>query len=504
MARHLLDGHWSTFYWGQNYGGAQEAIVTAALFGVVGSGRLQLKLVPLALYAVAALLVWRVGRRTVGEPAARVAAVLFWIWPAYFVWRSTKAYGFYDSGLVLGLLVVLLALRLRDGRSRADTFALGLALGIGWWATPQIVILALPALAWLVWRRWWTIDGFWLALPGFVIGAFPWIVTNVREGWASVHSDQPPTSWWEHLHALFAAVLPTAVGLRVPFSLEWIPGPVVGAAVFALALVGFGWLVWRRPSGLGVLILVCLFFPIVYVSSPYAFFSTEPRYLAMLMPVVALLLAWALRGPWLAAGGVAVTFALSVAGLVAMEKHRLTMSSAKEAKIPADTRPMVHALERAGVRTAVADYWIAYLIDFESRERIIAIPAPDTGQNRHPSWSRRVRRDPDSARVFVHGAVAEKRARLRLLHAGYRRLEAGGFDIYLRSAAHGTATPSIAIIGQPHHITRAIAALEERDNGPGRACHYHHSPELQGDVHEPQAHPGPQRGSYLADVEGGS
>jgi 4-amino-4-deoxy-L-arabinose transferase-like glycosyltransferase len=444
MARHLLDGHWSTFFWGQNYGGSHEAIVTAGLFGITGSGTLALKLVPTALYAAAALLVWRVGRRTVGEPAARIAATLFWIWPAYFVWRSTKAYGYYGSGLVLGLAVILLALRLREKPSRLDVFAIGLALGLGWWSTPQIVILALPPLVWLVWQRRSVLRDWWIALPAFVVGAFPWIVTNVRHDWASLHSSQARTSELGHVHNLFTAVLPTALGLRVPFSLEWIVGPLGGWALFVLALVGFVWLVWRRPAGLGVLTLVCLLFPVLYVISPYTFLSSEPRYLALLMPVVALLLARALRGPWLAAAGVAAALGLSLAGLAAMEQDRLTLSQAEDLPIPASTRPPLRALEQAGVKTAVADYWIAYVLDFESREQIITIPAPYTGQNRHPGWNELVASDPRSARVFVHGADAERRARRRLLRAGYRRIEAGGFDVYVRSgaAARGAAAAS--------------------------------------------------------------
>ena len=60
------------------------------------------------MFGLAAVLVWRVGRRTVGEPAARIGAALFWIWPPFLVWWSTKARGFYGSGLVLGLAALLL------------------------------------------------------------------------------------------------------------------------------------------------------------------------------------------------------------------------------------------------------------------------------------------------------------------------------------------------------------------------------------------------------------
>jgi 4-amino-4-deoxy-L-arabinose transferase-like glycosyltransferase len=432
MARHFLDGEWSTFFWGQTYGGSQESILTAAVFGIAGTGTLQLRVVPTVLYAVAAILVWRIGRWTVGEPDARIGAVLFWIWPAYFVWRSTKAYGFYGAGLVLGLLVVLLALRVREKPSRLEVLALGLALGLGWWATPQIVIVAVPALLWLLWHRPSVARLWWLALPGFAVGAFPWIVANVRNDWYSLRATPARTGALDHLESLFTAVLPTALGLRVPFSLEWIVGPIVGWALYALALAGFAWLVWRRPPGLALLILACLLFPIVYVVSPYSYLSVEPRYLALLTPVVALLLGWTLRGRWLATAGVAAAFALTLAGLVAMDRERLPVPRINEVLVPTDRGPLLRALEREQVETAFADYWVAYLIDFESRERIIATPAPDTGDVRSLRFDERVRRSVSPAHVFVRGAGRGARARPRLLRAGYRRMEADGFDVYVR------------------------------------------------------------------------
>jgi len=47
MARHVLHGEPTTFYWGQSYGGTQETLVTAALFWMFGAGTLVLKTVPI-------------------------------------------------------------------------------------------------------------------------------------------------------------------------------------------------------------------------------------------------------------------------------------------------------------------------------------------------------------------------------------------------------------------------------------------------------------------------
>src|SRR5215467_12916871 len=37
MARHILDGQLTTFFWGQAYGGSQEALLAAPVFAVFGS-----------------------------------------------------------------------------------------------------------------------------------------------------------------------------------------------------------------------------------------------------------------------------------------------------------------------------------------------------------------------------------------------------------------------------------------------------------------------------------
>ena len=94
-----------------SYCGSQEALLTAPVFFVAGSSWLALRIVPIALSALAAVLVWRVGRRTIGEPAAAVAGALFWIWPAHNVIQNTHQQGLYASGVAYSVLLFLLALR---------------------------------------------------------------------------------------------------------------------------------------------------------------------------------------------------------------------------------------------------------------------------------------------------------------------------------------------------------------------------------------------------------
>ena len=55
MVRHIDHGQFTTFYWGQAYGGPQEALLAVPGFLVFGRGWLALRIVPIALSALAAL-----------------------------------------------------------------------------------------------------------------------------------------------------------------------------------------------------------------------------------------------------------------------------------------------------------------------------------------------------------------------------------------------------------------------------------------------------------------
>jgi hypothetical protein len=434
MARHVLDGELSVFYWGALYGGSQDALLAAAVFAVAGSSVLALKLVSVAIFAAAAVLVWLVGRRTVGEPAARTGAALFWLWPPFLVWWSTKERGYFGSGLVLGLVVLLLALRLRERDSRLDAAAVGLAVGLGLWVTLQSWLLAVPALAWLVWRRPAVVRLAGVAVPAAVAGAAPWLAWNLRHGWNAVVPESvagAESTYLGRFWDLFATVLPTSLGLRVPYSLDWTLGRVAGIALLVVALAGFARLLVTRPRELEPLLAVAVAFPFLYAASSFTFLVTEPRYLVFVAPVIALLLARAFERR--AAVALAVALAVSVVGLRALERQDLFTPEVHEGGVTTDLGPLISRLEREGVEHVLANYWLAYRISFESDERVIAT---STGHVRYEPHDRAVRADPRAARVFFAGAPDERRL------PGYRRVREGPFAIYLPARARIVVDPA--------------------------------------------------------------
>ncbi|MDX6470348.1 MAG: hypothetical protein QOF75_2151 [Gaiellaceae bacterium] len=449
MAIHVLHGHIPVFFWGQAYGGTQETLVTAALFWIFGTGTAALKTAPILFWAAATVLLWRVGRRTLGEPRARLAAALFWCWPLFFVWKSTRAHGFYGAALVFGLWAMLAALRLRERPSTADDVQLGLALGLGWWATPQIAILGLPAVIWLVVTRRQALRGAPVAFCAFLVGSLPWWIYNIRHSWASLNTGRDESSKLGHLHNLFSSTLPTGLGLRLPFSLEWVPNVEVGVVAYVLLLAGLAWLFVRRPAGLGLPLLAAGLFPVLYAASPYTWLNLEPRYLTEISPVLVLLVAYAARGAVRATAIFAAAAALSVGGTALMIEHDLAASHAGGVALPADFGPLIRTLHANHVDRAWATYWIGYRITFESRETIIAaspgsslyhlrhgvvVPSPTLdpgGAGRYPPYQNAVLRSTRAAHVFAIGEPLENVARPLLRRARYRLVSTDGFDVWL-------------------------------------------------------------------------
>jgi Dolichyl-phosphate-mannose-protein mannosyltransferase len=435
MALHVLDGEVSVFFWGQNYGGTQESLVTALLFAVTGSGTLALRTVPILLFALAAVLVWRIGRRTVGEPEARIAALLFWVWPAYLVWKSTRAHGFYGALTVLALAVVLLALRLYERDSPLDAAALGLAFGLGWWASPQIAFLAVPALGWLVVRRPAVLRRWWAAVPAALVGAAPWLGWNVTHGFDSFRTPFGPgdDSYFDHLRVFFATTFPSALGLRVPFSFDWLVGAIPGRVLELLAIGALGWLVVRRrPLGrLEPLVAIAVAYPFLQSLSPFSALNEEPRYLVLLVPIMALLLSIPLaRHPAVAVGGLGAAAALTVAGLIALNRQDPPVPPVGGVRVPENLSPALRVLDRHGVDRVLAPYAIAYRVTFETDERIVATP---TGQTRYRPHQRLVLANSAPAYVFVSGSRDDAGSARRLPARGYSREAVGGWAVYVPS-----------------------------------------------------------------------
>lgn len=431
IARHALyQRELSTFYWGQAYGGTLEPLLMVPAFALVGPRIGAVKAVPLILSAVSALLVWRLGRRTVGNRAGVLGAAAFFVWPANYVWLSTKERGFYWVCMVVGLALLLCALRLCDSpRATRQWLLFGLLGGLGVWTSPQILFFAVPAVVYLVARLGRESWRLVLAVPAGIVGGLPWLAFNLRNDFASF--DRPPFTYdlgyVGNTRLLFTRGLPVALGLHA--GERWLdPAWLMKALLVVLAVVAAVGLVRARSrTHVWLLVLVCATYALLWGIYPVSGVIGEGRYVMFLLPAVALLLASAAREVVTGTALIAGVTALSVLGVLRIAEA--TAPPAPDVAMPHHAGPLVEFLEQQGMDRVYANYWVAYRVAFESEERIIATPA-DASARYQPYVDALRRAD---APVYVFPAASQQvpqfEAGLAALGVPFQRFEVAEFVV---------------------------------------------------------------------------
>lgn len=397
MARSLLDGDWSTFFWGQHYGGSIELLWLSPAMALVGDAALVV--IPIVEAIVLCILVWRYCSHFVSKSDAVLAASLVWATPALWQWFSLRPMLFYQSTLIIGFSVLLL---LRPGRTSYNFPLIGLFLGLGWWTSPQVLFFAIPAL---LGARTVIVRGRGILQlgAGFCLGAAPWIATNFATGFASIRS-QPPRSGSliDNLSSQISTGWPMTFGLRTPFNEEWIWEPLrllsfPLIALFVLAVV----IAYRahRVSIAGAIGVIPTFI-IMQALAPTGSFVGTGRYYVFVIPSIAIVIVAATSGhssekTGARAFAVTAMLALSLLG---------TTSSRDQRMEPTGVSGLAAALVSQGHTHIRADYWSAYLIAWYEPDLVVAANHTD----RRPDWAQQVSAAPKVAEVFWLGIDYEQ------------------------------------------------------------------------------------------------
>lgn len=377
MALRLLHhGQLTAFYWGQSYGGSLEAILVAPFLALLGTTTLALKLPTILLGFTSSWLIWRIARHFFAPTVAATAALLSLFWPVALVWFGAKERGFYPVTAALGLATVLAAVVIDEQPSRKWLwFGMGVATGVGWWMSPNIAYYALPILVWLCLRgHWREFRGTAVAVVGVLLGSSVWLAANLQSGFASLSGPGSGASTYSSRFSFFwTQGLPFAAGLRLPWGAEWIFSQRFGVAVglFALATLCIaivlssrgarGWL--QSPE-----LLLLAMSPFIFAVFPVNWRLVEGRYLYFVASILPLVMCRVL----LSRAGQLILLAIVAVTPVAFFRDYRRL----DATIRPSTTAMAHKLSEAGYRTAIADYWVAYQMTFDSNEVIIASPTP--------------------------------------------------------------------------------------------------------------------------------
>jgi hypothetical protein len=409
------------------YGGTAEVFLTAPFVALLGPTLVAIRIVPLTLHVIGCILLWRIGRRVTEEHTARLAALIFWIWPPAFIWLSMRQLSFYGISLVCASVVILETLRMYKQARPIDATVLGLALGVGWWSSPQIIFVSVPALVWLVAKNRTVLKLWSFVALSALIGSAPWFWDMATKG---IDRLTPKflaidDAYFSHLAGYFRQGLPGALGLRVPISGEWLFGPVAGV-LYAATAIGFFW-VTRRSPRLRPIGWIAAAYPLLFALPPTSFYVDEPRYLYLLGPVLALLLAGVIVKLRMVPIGMAVIIVLTVIGTAKMSTQHFWRGP--DVPVPSEFGPLISVLEGNELRRVFADYWVAYRLTFETNESIVATPM---GGERYPPYGRLVRATPRPTYVFIEGSetIAPFLEDMAARGIHLEHWEAPQFDIY--------------------------------------------------------------------------
>jgi hypothetical protein len=255
VAQQILAGDPSIFIPTGMRLGSLSAYVMAATFSLVGAGREGLALAAFLVSVAQLFLWWRLLEYLVGREAGLIALPLVAVpTPAVAEWAIHRPNSNPEIFLVSAAILLLAARIERRGGTAGWLFALGFAVGVGFWASALTLGVSIPALIWLGWVRRDLLARkamlSWLVAGG-LLGASPWIAFNLRYSWASLVSNPALTpirraeDLLASLGVLFGYRLPQLLAspdgtggaevVRGPWSIVWLLA--MAAPLFALAVL---------------------------------------------------------------------------------------------------------------------------------------------------------------------------------------------------------------------------------------------------------------------------
>ncbi len=379
MVTHFEHGGFTTFFWGRPYGGTQEVILAVPGFFLFGASWFALRIVPIVISAATALLLWRVGRRTIGDPGAAVAAGLFWVWPPFDLLQFVRAQGFYASGVFYCVALVLLALRVVERPDRLRVGLFGLVGGLAFWQSAQITPVALVAIAWTIWKQPRCLRHAWIAALLALLGSLPWWIWNVGHGFASLQQDPGIATYRHSLRLLLSPLSAMTVGLRAPYTDQLL---IPSTPLTWLVLVGLVTLflvsAYRsRGAAVSLVYWILLIFPFLYaLPRKTSYISSYPQYTTIVTPLLALLLARLATSRL--RGALMIALACMITGVTLNRMEAWYALPQPLPNAPRSFAPLIATLDRLHLDRVYADYWIAYRLTFETGERVVAVENPFT------------------------------------------------------------------------------------------------------------------------------
>ncbi len=408
MARHILDGRWPTFFYGQGYMGSLDASLVALAMVVVGKQVFAIRIVQVLLYAGTVATTMVLGWKIFHSRWAGWAAGLIMAIPAVNVTLyTTVSLGGYGEALLIGNLLLILALKIDESPGSAHLYVLwGALAGLGFWTFGLTLIYSMPSGIFILWkalnylRKRETFLRLALLLVAAAIGALPWIVWAISHGpgqlveelmGSAIAGASSGTSLGVILNRIrYFILLGTSVifGLRPPWEIRWLVLPLLPFALAFWLVVSFTTITGMKRSGsrqVGKLLLlgVCVCLVLGYILTP---FGADPsgRYFIPLAVPMSLFAAEFLvkqrptiRKKWCVVLILAILTYNLLGNFQAAAQNPPGITTQFNAITWIDHQhdeTLIEFLTQQGEIRGYSNYWVAYPLAFLSEERLIYIP----------------------------------------------------------------------------------------------------------------------------------
>jgi hypothetical protein len=469
MARHILvNAEFPAFFWGQDYFGAAEEYLIAAvfaIFGIFGGPWPWLVFVPALIASlVLVVLTWSIANWIGPRPAGLVAAVPMAIASPIFTRDLVSSGGGFalSFALILGAWLCVMC-GWPAGSSRSLTWTDATDRSVGWIAlfsflagfafwTWQPALAALPPLLLLLLlrrRRVWRPRLLVAAVVPALVGLFPMLLFNAQNGWPTLSSlvrkageAQPTGAGQLGPLATVGSLLMLALGGGDDSAggANQVQGALLAAALIGVPIACLALAVarptptsWRRATGVSLVLVAAALHTFAAYEVTRYFVPAFAAACVMAGVGLALLVSWLAGAGRVAAGAL---LALLVASNLTEYPQTAGWLAGADLSSIQETQVALAALQQRGLVTGYADYWAAYPLTYLSGERIIV--APDlpflwrARTDRYPPYSERVGAVTDPRRLF---ALVDQRCALAPIVAP---LDAAGATYRLDPVARWT------------------------------------------------------------------
>jgi len=413
MARHITQGKFPIFFYGQSYLGSLDAILVAGGFIIFGEYIWVIRLIQGLLYAGTIVTTAAIGVRIFGSRKVGLLGGLFLAVPTVNVaLYTTASLGGYGEALLIGNLILLLTLRIdkKFGYHRPEGgivlyFLWGVLAGLGLWVFGLTLVYVVPAGIFLSWkwikrssrRHYWQVVS--TAVAGGLLGSAPWWIFALREGLSDLVMElsgsaiagatQAPMLLQPLIHIYHFVLFGISVifGVRPPWGIEWLMIPlapfmvVFGFTVF----LHMGRSIREEMKNRGEKVLLISVPGVTFLGFIFTSFGADPsgRYFLPMAPFLALfaadlILSLVEKRLNLGIGLAAFVLLFNTGGILQSTQatpHGLTTQFDPVARVDHDyDQELITFLLENDVKRGYTNYWVAYPLAFKSQEKLIFVP----------------------------------------------------------------------------------------------------------------------------------